>query len=64
MKATRLQRAALESLDYRALLVKYMAEVLSCEGISFIGSALPEIAYTDEERAELEKIEAEAHALL
>lgn len=51
-------------IDYRALLVKYMQEVISCEGISFIGHALPSVEYTDEEQEELEKIEREAKEAL
>ena len=54
------------SLDYRALLVKYMAEVLESEGVSFIGASGGWISnydrYTSDELAELQRIEAEASA--
>ena len=54
-------------MDYRALLVKYMAEVLECEGVSFVGAsggfAFNDDRYTPTELAMLETIEAEASAL-
>ncbi len=46
-------------VDYRELLRKYMAEVMACEGISFIGDAYPPLddPYTDAELAALRAIE-------
>ncbi|MES2349103.1 MAG: hypothetical protein V4641_16200 [Pseudomonadota bacterium] len=51
------------AIDYRALLVRYMAMVMDCEGVSFVQGG-DEIAMTEAETAELEKIEDEASALI
>lgn len=51
-------------IDYRALLVKYMRNVIDCEGVSFTDNGMftgwKDHYYTPAERAELDKIEQEA----
>lgn len=49
-----------EPIDYRALLVRYMAQVIDCEGTSFINGMAYIFKLTDEELIILDKIEAEA----
>lgn len=49
-------------MDYEELLKKYMQHVQSCESITYvghIGDYCTEISFTDEEKAELERIEDE-----
>lgn len=47
-------------IDWRALLVKYMAEVLDAEGVSFAPSENGYAGFTDEEIEALRGVEAEA----
>lgn len=47
-------------IDYRSLLVRFMAGVMDAENVSFIGLC----ACTDEERIELTKIENECKSAL
>ncbi len=47
-------------IDYRDLLVKYMAEVLLAEGVSFVPYGLSFAGLTKEEVEELKLIESEA----
>lgn len=47
------------TMDYKQLLAKYMAHVVDCEGVTFVGhihqhSDSPK--FTDEEKATLERI--------
>lgn len=61
--ATPAPQGAVHFIDYRALLVKYMANVLNEEGVSFVnvrGYGFHEDLYTPDELAELERIEEEA----
>ena len=49
-------------MDYKALLMKYMQHVVSCESIDYvdhIGSYCTDVEFTDEEKAELERISEE-----
>lgn len=51
-------------MDYEALLKKYMQHVCDCEGIDFvvrIGDRHSDVEFTDEEKAELERISEERH---
>lgn len=52
-------------MDYKALLMKYMQHVRDCESIDFvdpIGDFCSDVEFTDEEKAELERISAECRA--
>jgi hypothetical protein len=50
-------------MDYRELLIKYIAHVSSCEGVDFIGCGglHSEIRFTKEECEELEKLSEESN---
>jgi len=55
------QEAVRSSVDYRALLVRYMAAVIDAESVSYVESCQGyKIVLTPEEKAELLKIETEA----
>jgi hypothetical protein len=50
-------------MDYLELLKKYMAHIKDCESIDYvdqIGDYCSEVVFTDEQKAELKKLSAEA----
>jgi hypothetical protein len=52
-------------MDYRALLIRYMAQVRDTEGKSFINNVGNDGTFlTKDDKAELLKLEIEAHRLL
>jgi hypothetical protein len=51
-------------MDYRALLLRYMAHVMDGEGTSFIDAVGRTVRFTIEEKTELIKLEKEALVVL
>lgn len=53
-------------MDYRELLVKYMAHVIACESVTYIGDTIMnpfgQSDFTDEEWAELQQMAREARS--
>ena len=54
-----------QNIDYKQLLIKYIANVIDCEGVDFVGSIHAyNIDFTKEEISELQKLSTEADKLL